>query len=151
MITKKLTSLTEAKLEEALAAKGVEFESGALTKQELIDRLEAADAEPEPVLEPAPEPEPAEELEAAMREAYDRVAKPKRYRVVIHNQEGVDNTPFVKVGVNGRMIQINREEPVVIDESYMEALRHAVVEMPAMPDAPARVTQRFPFSVLGTL
>lgn len=157
---KPLTKLSEAELEQKAAELGVDFTPGALNKRQLISLIEAI---PEPVeevedreeLEAAPaivfadDPEPAPEPKAKRAKKDD--PKTWRYRIVVHNQEGVENTPFVKVGVNGRLIQINREQEVEIGADYMEALNNAVIEMPAIGDNPARKTMRFPVSVIEVI
>lgn len=77
--------------------------------------------------------------------------KEKRFRISVSNQEGVENTAFVKVGVNGQMYTIPRETEVIVPASVVEVLNNAIVtrfiqEGRNLVEQKAR---RFPFSVLG--
>lgn len=137
----KLIQLTESQLEAKATEIGAAFAPGALSKKQLIDLIE--NFVPGEVEEPeVEEPEP---------EVVEDPSRKWRYKIVVHNQDGVENTPFIKVGVNGRFIQIMREQECVIDSDYMHALNNAVIEMPAHGDQPARKTARFPVSVLEVI
>jgi len=77
--------------------------------------------------------------------------KPKRFRVLVSNQEGVEQTEFVKVQVDGKMYTLPREVEVIVPEIVIEVLNNAVVtrytqEGDKMVERKAR---RFPFQVLG--
>ena len=95
----------------------------------------AAETEPEPELEP--------EIKAPKAE--------KKFRISVSNQDGVENTPFVKVCVNGTMYAIPRETEVVVPESVIEVLNNAVTTrfIQEGRDVVARSAKRFPFSILG--
>ena len=78
--------------------------------------------------------------------------KPKRKRLIIHNQEGTDSSPFVKVGVNGTMYQIARETEVTVPYEVIHVLENAVITRDERgPDGHMveRHARRFPFTVLG--
>lgn len=117
-----------------------------LTQQELLAGLEPVDAG-----------EPADEFEDEPTEVLAPTtgrtrAKAKKYRIVVHNQEGPDNTPFITVGVNGTVWQINRDAEVVVPEEVKHVLENAVVtRFEPGPDNTlvAKDARRFPFSVLG--
>lgn len=88
-----------------------------------------------------PEAAPAAEVEAPS----------KKYRILVHNQEGVEATAFVKVQVNGTMYALPRETEVVVPSEVVEVLNNAVVtrfvqEGRDLVEKPAR---RFPYTVLG--
>lgn len=76
----------------------------------------------------------------------------KKYRLIVHNQEGVDSSPFLKVGVNGTHFQIAREKEVVVPEPVIDVLKNAVIEkFEPVAGGGVEITQvrRIPFSVLG--
>ena len=75
----------------------------------------------------------------------------RKFRLILSNQEGVENTKFVKVQVNGEMFAIPRETEVVVPESVVGVLNNAVAtyfrqEGDALVPFKAR---RFPFQILG--
>lgn len=129
---------SESQLKVLAGEMGLDLDVESMNKTQLIEAIEAASV---PVEEPVEEA-PAEEAPAP---------KAKKYRIIIANQDGVENTPFVKVGVNGRVWQINREQEAVVPEEVMEVLRNAVVEMPPLPDQPPRTVRRFPVTVLEVI
>lgn len=78
-------------------------------------------------------------------------APQKKLRILVHNQEGVEATPFVKVQVNGTMYTLPREQEVTVPAEVVEVLNNAVVtrfvqEGRDLVEKPAR---RFPYTVLG--
>ena len=86
------------------------------------------------------------------REPIEEVVVPeKKFRISISNQEGVESTPFVKVGVNGQMYAIPRETEVVVPASVVEVLNNAIVTRFVQEgrDLVERRAKRFPFTVLG--
>ena len=89
------------------------------------------------------EPEPEPKIEAPKAE--------KKFRISVSNQDGVENTPFVKVCVNGTMYAIPRETEVVVPESVIEVLNNAVTTrfIQEGREVVARSAKRFPFSILG--
>ena len=88
-------------------------------------------------------------------ERSDVPAKPVksgRKRLIIHNQEGVEASPFVKVQVNGRMYQISREVEVEVPMEVVHVLENAVITTDTRDDRgnhTERHLRRFPFTVLG--
>jgi len=100
---------------------------------------EGTDREPEP--EPELEPEP--KIKAPKAE--------KKFRISISNQDGIENTPFIKVGVNDTMYAIPRETEVVVPASVIEVLNNAVTTRFVQEgrELVARSAKRFPFSILG--
>lgn len=79
--------------------------------------------------------------------------KAKKFRIIIHNQEGVDNTPFVPVSINGYVYTIPRETEVAVPEDVVSVLEQAEQTLPEL-DATGRMVgvktvKRFPFSVRG--
>lgn len=86
------------------------------------------------------------------REVIEETAEPeKKFRISISNQDGVEATPFVKVGVNGQMYAIPRETEVVVPASVVEVLNNAVITRFVQEgrDLVERSAKRFPFTVLG--
>jgi hypothetical protein len=80
-----------------------------------------------------------------------RKVKEKRVRIIVSNQEGVEQTPFVKVQVNGDMFVLPREIEVAVPESVVEVLNNAVVTrlVQSNGDWIEQKARRFPFTVLG--
>ena len=83
--------------------------------------------------------------------AEEVVVPEKKFRITISNQDGVENTPFVKVGVNGQMFAIPRETEVVVPASVIDVLNNAVVTRFVQEgrELVERKARRFPFTVLG--
>jgi len=79
------------------------------------------------------------------------VVPEKKFRISISNQEGVEATAFVKVGVNGQMYAIPRETEVVVPASVVEVLNNAIVTRFVQEgrELVARSARRFPFTILG--
>ena len=82
--------------------------------------------------------------------------KSKNYRLIVQNQEGVDNTPYIVVGVNGKVWQIPRDTEVTVPESVVNTLREAVMTLLEQQRdeqgrniVVERKAPRFPFHVLG--
>jgi hypothetical protein len=83
------------------------------------------------------------------------VQRAPKVKIIVHNQEGVEATAFVKVQVNGVMFAIPREQAVVVPQPVVEALRNAVKTEHIPGDdgrgnvvLVERETRRFPFTVL---
>lgn len=75
-----------------------------------------------------------------------------RWRMTVHGQEGVENTPFIKVQVNGRTAQIKRNQEVVVPNWVKTALEDAIASIPVKDDEGNTHWQdvrRFPFTVHG--
>lgn len=79
------------------------------------------------------------------------VAGPKKYRIIVE-EGGMEDLPFVFVGVNQDTYKILRGEEVVIPESVKEVLDHAHVTT-MFRDRNGRQTPRrsprFPYRLLG--
>jgi hypothetical protein len=77
--------------------------------------------------------------------------KVKKFRIIVANQEGPEETRFVKVQVNQEMFAIPREVEVVVPEYVVEVLNNAVVTRYVQEglDLVERKAKRFPFSILG--
>jgi hypothetical protein len=150
--------MNEAALAAIAADYGVAVSADSMTKKQMIDliipaierqsRLEAEENEEneDPILaEPIPE-------------APKKVAAPRRYKIIIHDQEGPDNTPFVKVSVQGVMTTIPRNTEVVVSHAIKHVLDNCemtLFQFERGPDGSQRVVERnvrrFPFSVVDVL
>jgi hypothetical protein len=121
-------------------------------EDEPVEAEESVEDEPveaeEVVVEVAPAPKPKAAPKAKAAPAPD---KPKMFKIIVHNQEGVDASKFVKVQPNGTMYAIPREQEVVVPEIVVNVLKDAVVtrmeyENGALVERSAR---RHPFTILG--
>lgn len=77
----------------------------------------------------------------------------KKYKLVIHSQEGIYDTPFVAVGVNGYVYQIPRDVEVEVPKEVIDILKEANYPVPIVNSdgvtVGEKMARRFPFSVLG--
>ena len=75
----------------------------------------------------------------------------RKFKIIISNQDGVDQTPFVKVQTGGVMYTIPREVEVVVPEAVVEVLKNAVVHRYNDENGEwvERTGRRFPFNILG--
>lgn len=91
------------------------------------------------------------EGEAVVEAEIPEDSKQKKFKLIVHNQEGVDATPFVKVQVNGTMYTIPREQEVVVPEEVIDVLNNAIITRLVLEgrDWVERAARRFPFTVLG--
>ena len=83
------------------------------------------------------------------------VQRAPKVKIIVHNQEGVEATSFVKVQVNGVMFAIPREQVVLVPQPVVDDLKNAVkTEYIPGDDGRGNVvlvereTRRFPFTVL---
>lgn len=76
------------------------------------------------------------------KEPKAKAAPLKKYRVTIHSADD-DKTDVVLVH-NFRQIQIMRDQEVVIDENYLEVLKHSVVHTSSRNEKGEVVPQRIP-------
>lgn len=143
-----LMSKKEPELNKLAAEYGVDLRTDSASKAQVVEALLEAQAELEAPAEVVIEEAPAatEEVVAAPAEKAEQ-----RFRIIVHNQEGVDAGKFVKVQVNGTMFAIPREREVVVPASVIEVLNNAVLVRTEYEDGkqvevPAR---RFPYTVLG--
>jgi hypothetical protein len=78
---------------------------------------------------------------------------PKKYRVIVNNQDGVDASPFITVQVNGKTWQIKRDHEVVVPEEVLHVLNNAVYTKYESSGAGGlqepRDVNRFPVTILG--
>ena len=78
--------------------------------------------------------------------------KEKKFRIIIHNQEGAEGSSFIKIMVNGVMFQINREKEVTVPARVKEVLDNAIqtkFEPDENGDLQPRDVRRFAYTVLG--
>lgn len=141
---------TEAELVELGKELNLELNPEAQTKSAMIASIlslsEVADeVAEEPSIVEAPEVNEAPAPPVALEKA------PKRFRILMHNQEGTDSSPFVKVQVNGVMYTLPREVEVIVPPEVVGVLNDAIItrsvqENGVMVDKSAR---RFPYTILG--
>lgn len=142
-----LMSKKEPELNKLAAEYGVDLRTDSASKAQVVEALLVAQAELE-----APAEVVIEEASVAAEEVVAPAEKAEqRFRIIVHNQEGVDAGKFVKVQVNGTMFAIPREREVVVPASVIEVLNNAVLVRTEYEDGkqvevPAR---RFPYTVLG--
>ena len=137
---------------------GLDLDFESMSKTDAVDEIYAAlpdEAAEEVVLEIKDTPKKTTRTRSKVQTEPAVVAKgPKKYRLIIHNQEGVDNTPFVKVqdGNAGVMYTIPRDVEVVVPEVVINILKDAVTTRyePSGDTMIMRSAPRFPFTVLGT-
>jgi hypothetical protein len=72
-------------------------------------------------------------------------------RIIVHNQEGNDAGPFVKVGLNGVMYAIPRDVEVIVPDGVVGVLSNAIVTRTTQEGRQTveRSAPRHPFTVLG--
>ena len=135
-----LNSKTEKDLQKILTELDVEFDENKATKSDLIFSILDAQA--------IQHTELMEEIETA---PIAKPAKAKRFQIILSNQEGVEQTPFVKVQVNGEMFAIPREVEVSVPNYVIEVLEHAIVTRYAQvgDEMIEQKSRRFPFQILG--
>jgi hypothetical protein len=161
MTPKELSRMNEAALASIAADYGVAVSADSMTKKQMIDliipaierqsRIEAEENEEnEDLILAEPVPEAPKKVE--------KTDKSKRYKIIIHDQEGPDNTPFVKVSVQGVMTTIPRNTEVVVGHAIKHVLDNATMtlfQFERGPDGTQRVVERnvrrFPFSVVDVL
>ena len=69
-----------------------------------------------------------------------------RVRLIIHPE--ANQPPYITIGVNGRVIQITREEEVAIQEAYFWVLENAKTDV-HQEDGTVKPVPRFNYTVLG--
>lgn len=130
---------------------GIKLNADAMTKVQLIDALlDAQEVKAVPKLSRVEEEEdPKFKTDDAFRH------RSKKYRLIIHNQDGVDNMPFVAVGINGFVYQIPREVEVQVPQEVIDTLNNAIQTVPETTEDGKSMTtrdrRRFPYTVLGTV
>ena len=132
----------EKMTDEALVAEGekldLKIDLAVMSRNSAIDLLLAENT---PVVE-------AEEAEDA-----EEPVKPtnKKFRIIVHHQEGIDASKFVKVQVNGVMYTLPRETEVEVPEAVLSVLNDAVQTVFVYEDGKLveRSARRFPYTTLG--
>lgn len=78
----------------------------------------------------------------------EKVATEKTRRVTIHSTQ--DDSGDVKLGVNGRLMLVQRNTPVDLPEAFFEVLKNARIETIAKDPDTGRESiitmQRYPYS-----
>ena len=155
MYTKQeLTSMDEVELNRVAFE---EFSLGVSTdttaKKEIIDTILAAQEASEVVVKtaPAPKAKAVAKPKAKVEAIADAPAKPKMFKIIVHNQEGTDASKFVKVQPNGIMYAIPREQEVVVPEIVVNVLKDAVITRMEYENGSLveRSARRHPFTILG--
>lgn len=146
MSNRNLAGMTEMELAKMAQEMNIEVSPNA-TKQELIASIT--------LMEKAKTSQ-VESMSTAATTTATKVDKPKKYRLIVQNQEGVDNTPYIVVGVNGKVWQIPRDTEVTVPEEVINTLREAVMTLLEQQRdeqgrniVVERKAPRFPFHVLG--
>lgn len=138
-----LNSASESDLVKIAEEFGLVVNRDTTPKVQIIDAIltaQKAEAKEEVVIEAAP----------AVKEPVPQ-SEQKKFRIILHNQDGVDASKFVKVQVNGIMYAIPREVEVEVPEIVVGALNDAIItrmdyENGKLVEKPGR---RFPYTVLG--
>ena len=98
--------------------------------------------------------QPSARAKTSAKAATPAETGPKRYRIIVNNQDGVDASPFITVQVNGRTWQIKRDHEVTVPEEVLGVLRNAVYtkyEPSAIQGGlqEPKDVNRFPVTILG--
>jgi hypothetical protein len=139
-----LKKLNESALAELAHELELEIDPSRASKADLIRAIEKAQQPRE------------EEVENQENEAPPPVKTPsvnRRYKIIVHHQEGVENSPFIKVSVNGVMYQITREQEVIVPAGVKHVLDDAVMTVYRQEgrNMIAQDVRRFPYTVLEVL
>ena len=146
--TKELKDKSEPELAAIAEELGLQLNAESTGKNTFI--MEIIQAQEEDAAAQADEP-PEEVVNLTKPTANTRERKEKKVRLIVSNQEGVEQTPFVKVQVNGYMYVLPRETEVVVPESVVGVLKNAVVTrlVQSNGDWIEQTARRFPYTVLG--
>lgn len=68
----------------------------------------------------------------------------KKYKVTIHTAEGDSDKGDVVLVHNYRQVQIQRDQEVILDETYLDVLKHTVVNTHTKNDKGEVVPVRIP-------
>lgn len=152
--TKELKDKSEPELAAIADELGLQLNAESTGKNTFI--MEILQAQEEDALAHAAEPPEVPEVPAGViipggSNASLLKTKEKRIRIIVSNQEGVEQTPFVKVQVNGEMFAIPREIEVPVPDYVVEVLNNAVVTrlVQAGGEWVEQKAKRFPFTILG--
>jgi len=139
-LSSELASKTEKDLQKIIEDLEVEINLNKATKPDLIMAILDAQTVKHIELE--------EELK---EEAPATEAKEKRFRIIMSNQEGVEQTAFVKVQVNGVMYALPREVEVSVPESVIGVLNNAIVTRYTQvgDELIEQKARRFPFQIIS--
>ena len=141
MTKRDLGMKSEAELLAMAEAQGLDVSSDP-DKAELIDMLVVTKSAPKA------------RAKTSAKAATPAETGPKRYRIIVNNQDGVDASPFITVQVNGRTWQIKRDHEVTVPEEVLGVLRNAVYtkyEPSAIQGGlqEPKDVNRFPVTILG--
>lgn len=78
--------------------------------------------------------------------------KPRKWRITVHAQEGVEKSEFIKVQPNGVMYQIKRNAEAIVPDEVKHVLDNAVMSVPVRQDNGEEVwmdVPRFSYTVHG--
>ena len=142
--TKELSTKTEKELAAIAEELGLALNAESTSKNDYI--LEIIQAQEEDAVDAA---EPIATI--VTNDPTSLPAKVKKFRIIMSNQEGPEETRFVKVQVNQEMFAIPREVEVVVPDYVVEVLNNAIVTRYVQEglDLVERKAKRFPFSILG--
>lgn len=147
-----LSGKTEAALAELAMDLGLELDTAKMAKKDVIEAILKAEADD--AYSAGVTVETTEDDEVIAKETKRRNSK---YKVILHNQEGVNNTPFVKVGVNGILTAIPREVEVVISHEIKHVLDSAVeshydqTTVNGVKVVAERLVRRFPYTLVEVM
>jgi hypothetical protein len=147
MSDKNIANMTEMQLVTLATELGIAV-SPLMNKKELISAITLV--------------QQANTAEAENKELAEKVVveepkkKERKFRLLVQNQEGVDNTPYIVIGVDGKVYQIPRDTEVEVPEQVIDTLKEAVMTLLEQRKddqgrniVVARKAPRFPFHVLG--
>lgn len=145
MTREELELKPESELVEIAEQLGLSVNPDAATVASLVDAIEA-ELDAGAALPSAPK-----RAKKSTSVATPAAPKATRKRIIVHNQEGVDASPFVKVQVNGVMFTLPREIEVSVPIEVINVLNDAVVTRLEQQGnvLVERHARRFPFTVLG--
>jgi hypothetical protein len=148
-----LINLSEGELAAIAGELGFDYNPDSSTKAEMIASILAEQGE-EVVVAVAPAPKkraPAKKAADPVVEGKPTAAKERRFKILVHNQDGVDASKFVKVQANGIMYAIPRETEVEVPEIVMNILNDSVIDRLYYENGEliTKSGRRFPYTVLG--
>jgi hypothetical protein len=148
-----LVNLSETELSAIAGELGFDFPVDTSTKAEMITSILSTQAD-EVVAAVAPAPKkraPVKKTADPVVEAKPVAKKERRFKILVHNQDGVDASKFVKVQANGIMYAIPRETEVEVPEIVMNILNDSVIDRLDYENGKltTKSGRRFPYTVLG--
>lgn len=144
-----LSSMAEAELATVAHSLNLKFNPDAVTASSLIDLILGKTEAAPKKRRSRSSVKPAKVTDLTKGEKTNE----KKFRIIVHNQEGVESSPFVKVQPQGRMYAIPREKEVIVPEIVVKVLEDAVLTRYVPTGDGTAMTpisqRRFPFTVLG--